>query len=38
MQGYADLFEAVGPYVEGVLLTDDLATQDSLIVSRRPVP
>lgn len=34
MQGYADVFEAVGPYVEGVLLTDDLATQDSLIVSR----
>ncbi|MDY0290187.1 MAG: uroporphyrinogen decarboxylase family protein [Sphaerochaeta sp.] len=34
IQGYATLFDAVGEYTLGVLLTDDLATQDSLIFSK----
>ncbi len=34
MEGYATLFEAVGPYITGILLTDDLATQESLLFSR----
>ncbi len=35
MQGYAMLFDAIGPFIEGVIITDDLATQDSLIISRQ---
>ena len=31
--GYEKLFAAVGSYLEGVIITDDLATQDNLIVS-----
>ncbi len=34
IEGYAAVFDAVGDHVSGVLLTDDLATQDSLIFSR----
>ncbi len=34
IEGYAAVFDAVGDQVSGVLLTDDLATQDSLIFSR----
>jgi len=34
MEGYAAVFDAVGTQITGVLLTDDLATQDSLIISR----
>ena len=32
--GYEAIFNAVGPYVSGVIITDDLATQDSLLFSR----
>lgn len=34
IQGYAAILDAIGPYISGILLTDDLATQDSLIFSR----
>lgn len=34
IQGYATVFDVIGPYISGILLTDDLATQDSLICSR----
>ena len=33
LSGYQRILEAIGSYIDGVWITDDLATQDSLIVS-----
>ncbi len=34
IEGYAAVFDAVGDSILGVLMTDDIATQDSLMMSR----
>lgn len=34
LEGYRVLLDAIGPYIQGILLTDDLATQESLLMSR----
>lgn len=33
IEGYRVLLDAVGPYIEGILLTDDLAAQQGLLIS-----